>query len=730
MAYNNQKLVYASSFERLKQVHSDWNSESSSIYKAVVFTADGYIVTHGKAIKGVIDTGAGLLNVEITNGLLKVTHGSDEAEIMLPVHDVLGGTGLDAEINNGVVTVSLAELKVNTGEESPTSNVKVSYVEVDKFGRTTSVVNKTFDIDKVKVDDTVKAGKLITGTSGTGHLGSSDISISGGNLTTAGSITAGEMHVNGTDVAKTLSSHTTSITDLVAEDKKINTAITTNASNIDAVEKKLDTHIATKATSTVLGNVTLSDSIISTSDADAGVAATPKAIVSAVDDAKKYADALMKANDALVFAGTVSTGLSILSVATGINITVGSPLEDAQVKVGYVFKVASTSKRRTTVNGIAVEPGDMLVCISDTGTVSQKFAVIQGNIDGAVITSDTFNDGTLVITKTGKEIGTLSNGSAGQILAIVNGKPGWVNQVQVKAGDNITVDNTNGIYTISTPKYTAGEGVSINADHEVSINQASSTAYGGIKIGYPASASGTAVKLDGEGHAYVDVDLSSVSFKGVAGEIEITGTQIGLAGKTVTKASGVAVGPNATFSVVEAVEADEKGRLNKITTKYVTINDTTYDIATATKAGLIKADVKTTRNANNRDYAIYVDSNGKAWVNVPWTDEDTKYTGGNGISVSDKVISINRALTEQLGGIMVADSSAEISTPGTSSTHNGGSYEVKTTQNGLAFVDVPWINSWRGVYVNGSSINDKQLKFSGAFSGTDGNVDLAWYEIQ
>jgi hypothetical protein len=79
---------------------------------------------------------------------------------------------------------------------------------------------------------------------------------------------------------------------------------------------------------------------------------------------------------------------------------------------------------------------------------------------------------------------------------------------------------------------------------------------------------------------------------------------------------------------------------------------------------------------------------------------------------------------------MVADASAEISTPGSSSTHNGGSYEVKTTQNGLAFVDVPWINSWRGVYVNGNSINDKQLKFSGAFTGTDGNVDLAWYEIQ
>jgi hypothetical protein len=731
MAYNNQKLVYASSFERLKQVHSDWNASGSGIYKAVVFTADGYIVTHGKAIKGVVDSGSeqGLLKVEITNGLLKVIHGSDEAEIMLPVHEVEGAEGLiDTTIDNGVVTVSLAKVNVQKSNETPSTGiVEVSCVEVDSHGRTTKVINKSFEFDKVKIQDTSKTGKLLTGNSGTGYVGTSDISISGGDLTTGGKITASTAVIDGINVGDTLTSHSTRITDLESADKEIRNSISSNTTHINSVEKKIDDHAKLAATASVLGNVKLSDAITSSSDSDAGVAATPFAISAAIVDAKNYAKSLMSTNDALVFAGTVSTGLTILSVAKGIEIEVGGSLENVTgLKVGYTFKVASNSKRRNTINGVAVEPGDMLICISDTGTLSQKFAVIQGNLDGAVISSDTFSDGTLVITRGGKEIGTLSNGNSGQVLMIVNGKPGWVNQVEVVAGENITVTDTNGIYTISTPKYTGGEGITINDKHQVSINQASSTEHGGIKLG---AKTGTPVELDSSGRAFVNVDLSSVSFTGVAGEIEINGTQIGLAGKSVTGASGVNVNENGTFTVVESIEADSKGRINKVTSKSVTIKDTTYEIATASKAGLIKADVKQTRNNNNRDYAIYVDAQGKAWVNVPWTDEDTTYTSGEGISVVGKTINITRALTNELGGILVADASADKTTPGTNVNYNGGSYEIKTDSSGLAFVDVPWINSWRGVTVAGTSVGDKALKFSGAFSGTDGNVDLAWYEI-
>jgi hypothetical protein len=53
-----QKLVYAASLEAFKKACTDWESKSSSIYYSIVFTADGYIVTHGKVIKGsVIGTG-------------------------------------------------------------------------------------------------------------------------------------------------------------------------------------------------------------------------------------------------------------------------------------------------------------------------------------------------------------------------------------------------------------------------------------------------------------------------------------------------------------------------------------------------------------------------------------------------------------------------------------------------------------------------------------------------
>jgi hypothetical protein len=435
----------------------------------------------------------------------------------------------------------------------------------------------------------------------------------------------------------------------------------------------------------------------------------------------------MSTNDALVFAGTVTAALTVLTVAKGITgVSVGDSLNGIDAKTGWTFKVSQSSKRRSTVNGIAVEVGDMLICINPEGTtINEKFAIIQGNIDGAVITADTFNDGTLVITKTGKEIGTLSNGSTGQILAIVNGKPGWVNQIQVVAGDNITVNNADGIYTISTPAYTAGDGVTISADHKVSINQATSTKLGGIKTG---SQTGTPVELDGDGRAYVNVNLSSVTYTGTTDEITINNNKIGLSDKPASSTTGAAVSHNGDFTVISDIETDSKGRVSSYTKKSVTIKDTTYGIANEDVAGLVKTAVKTARNGDKRDYEIYVDSSGKAWVNVPWID--TTYTGSEGISISGTNVKLKQAQVNELGGIKVEQVGATIALPGTNTNYNGGSYEVKVNSDGLAFVDVPWLNTWREVTIAGTSINNSNLAFSGAFSKTNGNVDLAWYEIE
>jgi hypothetical protein len=64
--------------------------------------------------------------------------------------------------------------------------------------------------------------------------------------------------------------------------------------------------------------------------------------------------------------------------------------------------------------------------------------------------------------------------------------------------------------------------------------------------------------------------------------------------------------------------------------------------ATASDYGIIKVHgVKTsaqTINNANRNYGVYLNNDGKAYVNVPWkdTDTDTTYTAGDGISISDE----------------------------------------------------------------------------------------------
>jgi hypothetical protein len=732
MAYNNQKLVYAASFGALKTAHPNWANQSDSIYKAVVFTADGYVVTHGTAIKGVVDSTTGNLKVNIADGKLTVIHGTDEATVQLPVHQIKGINNVIAVNDvNGVVTIGLQDLQVEATSGTPTStSVTVSQVTVDTYGRTTSVVNKTFDLDKVTIENKT-SGHLVTGEVGTGRLGTSNISVTGSNLSTTGQITAGTLVVDSVNVASTLSSHGTSISALEAEDTKINNAINANKTDIASVRTDLTTHINTAATSAVLGNVKLSDSITQgTNSAADGIAATPKAVYEAVEAAKKHANDLMSANDALVFAGTVDTTLNVITPATGMNFKTGDALANITVKVGYVFKVSSASRRRSgsVINGKAVELGDMIIAVNASATdLDSKYNVIQGNIDGAVITSKTFTDGTLVITKTGREIETLANGSTGQILVMTATGPQWKDQISVVGSDNITVTHTGDVYTIATEAYKAGEGVSIN-DHTVKINKASVDALGGIKIG---SGEKTPVKLDSSGAAYVDVDLSTVQFTGTTNEIVVSGLNIGLANKTVEQQTGDAVSVNGRFNVVESVTTDEKGRVEAVKTKQVTIKDTTYNIANSTDAGLIKADVKVQRTGENRDYAVFVDSTGKAWVNVPWADTDTQYYSGIGITVDGHIINLNKSTADVIGGVKVVNANATTTKPGSNNNYNGGSYELKTTEAGLAFVDVPWVNTWRDITINSTSIESDTLKFSDAFTTTtDGGVDLAWYEIK
>lgn len=127
---------------------------------------------------------------------------------------------------------------------------------------------------------------------------------------------------------------------------------------------------------------------------------------------------------------------------------------------------------------------------------------------------------------------------------------------------------------------------------------------------------------------------------------------------------------------------------------------------------------------SGRNYKLELDSNGKAFVNVPWTDNNTTYSAGAGLSLSGTVFSLGKATPTTLGGVKV--SSTEISTISTVAATTFGSqnriYPVQlaypsgsagTDGNKVLSVYVPWKNTTyslvgangsTGLIKNGSSV--------------------------
>lgn len=106
-----------------------------------------------------------------------------------------------------------------------------------------------------------------------------------------------------------------------------------------------------------------------------------------------------------------------------------------------------------------------------------------------------------------------------------------------------------------------------------------------------------------------------------------------------------------------------------------TDNNTTYNQATADTLGLVKIGYTT----SGKNYAVSLDSNGKMYVNVPWTDNNTTYA---------------QATSDNLGLVKIGYSA------------NGKNYPVALDGNGKMYVNVPWTdtNTTYGVVgANGST---------------------------
>lgn len=166
---------------------------------------------------------------------------------------------------------------------------------------------------------------------------------------------------------------------------------------------------------------------------------------------------------------------------------------------------------------------------------------------------------------------------------------------------------------------------------------------------------------------YTASSASSVPWSGVTGKPNTFTPPT----SSATVLGGIKVG-YATSGKNYKVQVDSSG--NAFVNVPWTDNNTTYNEATADTLGLVKIGYA----SNGKNYAVLL-ANGKMYVNVPWTDSNTTYT---------------QATSDNLGLVKIGYSA------------NGKNYPVALDGNGKMYVNVPWTdtNTTYGVVgANGST---------------------------
>lgn len=212
----------------------------------------------------------------------------------------------------------------------------------------------------------------------------------------------------------------------------------------------------------------------------------------------------------------------------------------------------------------------------------------------------------------------------------------------VSNGKNYAVLLANGKMYVNVPW----------TDSNTTYTQATSDKLGLVKIGYSANGKNYPVVLDGDGKMYVNVPwtdtnttytnmgAASASAAGKAGLVPAPAA--GAQAKYLRGDGTWQTPPNTTYSnmggatssaagsagLVPAPAAGKQASFLRGDGTWVIPTNTTYAKANTTTLGLVMIGYA----ENGKNYPVELDSSGKMYVNVPWTDTNTTYgvVGANG----------------------------------------------------------------------------------------------------
>lgn len=371
---------------------------------------------------------------------------------------------------------------------------------------------------------------------------------------------------------------------------------------------------------------------------------------------------------------------------------------------GKEFKVNVSTDRATAISSSAGSyPNVLYFPIDDDNVI-----IFNGNIydwNASVTSPKLISSGDLNTYRGTQYLGVYYANYGNSISNKPSGVSQFALHVLLENNDSSTIQvlySKNKIYTRAYESSSWSSWTEIGAGGITSIPQASSSALGGIKIGYSDNGRNYAVELDSSGKAYVNVPWTDTN---TIYNVATTSANGLMSSSDKSKLNGIQAGADAVSFSRSLSSGTKIGTIN--------INGTNTDIYAPTAGEPVEYGVATSATLglvrigypeSGKNYPVELNSSNQMYVNVPWTDNNTTYSAGAGLSLSGTAFSLVKATPTTLGGVKV--SSTEISTISTVAATTFGSqnriYPVQlaypsgsagTDGNKVLSVYVPWENT-------------------------------------
>ena len=371
---------------------------------------------------------------------------------------------------------------------------------------------------------------------------------------------------------------------------------------------------------------------------------------------------------------------------------------------GKEFKVNVSTDRATAISSSAGSyPNVLYFPIDDDNVI-----IFNGNIydwNASVTSPKLISSGDLNTYRGTQYLGVYYANYGNSISNKPSGVSQFALHVLLENNDSSTIQvlySKNKIYTRAYESSSWSSWTEIGAGGITSIPQASSSALGGIKIGYSDNGRNYAVELDSSGKAYVNVPWTDTNTTYNVATASANGL---MSSSDKSKLDGIQAGADAVSFSRSLSSGTKIGTININGTNTDIYAPTAgepveYGVATSTTLGLVRIGYP----ESGKNYPVELNSSNQMYVNVPWTDNNTTYSAGAGLSLSGTVFSLRKATPTTLGGVKV--SSTEISTVSTVAATTFGSqnriYPVQlaypsgsagTDGNKVLSVYVPWENT-------------------------------------